>query len=151
MSNIETIMTGVKTVVQAALGTSWKPLEHIIAIEKNKWKGCTTRWGVIPSGAEEVSGVVHANTLTHTIRICITDEYITCVEGDDAIVTKMIVLMGKLEDIFKALTLNKCGAPTIVRNVSGFAIDESMMFREPMKDRIIVVEGRFTVRSQTNF
>jgi hypothetical protein len=35
--------------------------------------------------------------------------------------------------------------------VSGFAIDESMIFREPMKDRIIVVEGRFTVRSQIDF
>jgi hypothetical protein len=81
----------------------------------------------------------------------LTDEYITDVEGDDAVITKMITLMGKLEDVFKALTVNKCGAPTIVRNVSGFAIDESMIFREPMKDRIIVVEGRFTVRSQIDF
>jgi len=151
MSNISTIMSGVKSVTQTALGTSWKPLEHIVAIEKNKWKNCTSRWGVLPSGADEAQGVTHANTLSHTFRIVLTDEYITDVEGDDAVITKMITLMGKLEDVFKALTVNKCGAPTIVRNVSGFAIDESMIFREPMKDRIIVVEGRFTVRSQIDF
>jgi hypothetical protein len=151
MSNIETIMTGVKSVVQTALGVSWKPLEHIVAIEKNKWRGCTSRWGVIPSGAEDVAGVTQANTLTHTFRICLTDEFITDTDGDDVVITKMVTMMGKLEDVFKALTVNKCGAPSIVRNVSGFAIDESMIFREPMKDKIIVVEGRFTVRSQTNF
>jgi len=151
MSNISTIMSGINSVTQAALGAQWKPLEHIVQIEKNKWKGCTSRWGVLPGGADEASGVTQANTLSHTFRIVLTDEFITDVEGDSSVISKMITLMGKLEDVFKALTKNKCGAPAIVRNVSGFAIDESMVFREPMKDRIIVVEGKFVVRSQIDF
>jgi hypothetical protein len=150
MSNISTIMTGIETTVQAALGTSYKKLDHILNVEKNKWKECVKRWGVLPGSAENTKGVTQANTLDHGFRIILTDEYISDILGDAGIITKQIALMGEMETVFKKLVNDKCGAPSIVRFVGEFAIDESMIFREPIKDKVIIVEGRFTVRSQIN-
>jgi hypothetical protein len=148
MSNISTIKAGIESVVQATLGAEYSKLEHIIKIEQNRFNSEPHRWGLRPAPSKEVEGNTQAHTLAYSFALTLTDSYISDSCGDAEVVEKMTELMGLFEDIYKQLVIQKAGAPSIVRLVSGFAISDVFALK---KDKIIIVESRFDVRTQISF
>ena len=147
MSNTSTLMTGIKARVQAALGSTYSPLTHVLSLDKNSFTGADKRWGVLPGAADETSGNTQANTMEQSFRVFLTDSYITSEYDDDGLVSKIVDMMGLTETVYKDLVNTKCGAPSVVRLVSGMAVSDSLIWED---EKIIVCEFGFRVRSQVS-
>jgi hypothetical protein len=147
MSNTSTLMSGIKARVQAALGVSYSPLTHVLSLDKNSFTDADKRWGVVPGPSDEVSGNVGNNTMEQSFRVFITDSYITSEYGDSEIVDKIVAMVGLSETVYKDLVNTKCGAPSVVRLVSGMSVNDSLIWEE---EKIIVCEFGFRVRSQVS-
>lgn len=147
MSNASTIFSGVKTVVQSALGSEYSELTHTMNLEKNTFSGASKRWGILPSGGFEERGNTQNNTVSQGFKVILTDDYITSECGDSEVIGKVVSMIGLLESVFKALVKQKCGAPTAVILVNGFSIDETLVWED---EKIIVIEANFQVRHQVS-
>ena len=145
MSNISTIFSGIKTVIQAKLGSTYSELSHVVDLSKNSFYSLSTRYGVMPQGSKEQSGVTVANTLDQGFKIILTDEYVSDTIEDASIIAKQVALIGLFEDIFRELVRTKCGAPSVVMFVGDFAIEECYLIE---KQKIIIVEAHVNVRSR---
>jgi hypothetical protein len=148
MSLISTVYSGLKTVIQATLGTDYSELSHCYDIEKNSFETATKRWGLLPYGAPEVNGETRANTSDLKFILLLTDEFGSTEESDTSVIAKEIEMMGKFEDLWKAITLQKAGCSSVCITTGGFTIQKAVTVD---KTRIIVVDGECFVRVRNPF
>jgi len=148
MSNISTIKTGIETVVQATLGSTYSKLDNVIKIDQNRFSSEPLRWGLRPAPSNEVAGNTQANTLAYSFVLTLTDNYVSDALGDSEVIDKMVTIIGKTEDIYKALVMQKAGVPSIVRLVGSFSVKDVFVLH---KDKIIIVECSFETRTQISF
>jgi len=147
MSNTSVLMDGIKARVQAVLGSSYSPLSHVYNLEKNSFSGADKRFGVLPGATTEVGGNVQNNTVDQGFRVFITDGYITSEYDDSAVVSKIVDMIGLTEALYKDFVKTKCGAPSVVRLVSGMSVNDSLIWED---EKIIVCEMSFIVKSQVS-
>jgi hypothetical protein len=117
-------------------------------MEKNSFETATKRWGLLPYGAPEVNGETRANTCDLKFVLLLTDEFGSIEESDSSVIAKEIEMMGKFEDLWKAITQQKAGSPGTCILTSGFTIEKAVTID---KTRIIVVDGQFFVRVRNPF
>ena len=122
-------------------------MTHVLDLKKNKFNTASSRYGVIPQAQTEVSGTTQSNTIDQTFSIVLTDSYISSALSDGPIISKIVDLMGKFEEINKNLVLQKAGVPSVL-NVGTFSINESLIIDE---DKLIIIEGSVVVRSKKSF
>ena len=147
-SIIETVYPALKTVIQSALGSEYVELTHVIHVEMNKFNDSTRRWGLAPGGVPEQQGNTKANTMDLQFAIVLTDEYITDQFGDSGVITKVLSLMGKFEDLWKQLSLQKGNVYAQAHLIGGFDVQDPVILDE---EKIIAIQGKFFVRVQNSF
>jgi hypothetical protein len=148
MSLISTVYGNLKTLIQATLGSGYTELSHCYEMEKNSFETATKRWGLLPYGAPEVEGETRANTCDLRFIILLTDEFGSIEENDASVISKEIEMMGKYEDLWKAITVQKAGSPGTCILTGGYSIQKAVTIN---KTRIIVVDGQFFVRVRNPF
>lgn len=148
MSLISTVYGNLKTLIQTTLGSSYSELSHCYDLEKNSFEQASKRWGLLPYGAPEVNGETRANTCDLRFILLLTDEFGSTEESDLAVITKEIEMMGKFEDLWKAITVQKAGSSSQCIITGGFSIEKAVTID---KTRIIVVDGQFFVRVRNIF
>lgn len=148
MSLISTVYANLKTLIQATLGSTYSELSHCYDMEKNSFETATKRWGLLPYGAPEVNGETRANTCDLRFVLLLTDEFGSIEESDSSVIAKEIEMMGKFEDLWKAITQQKAGSPGTCIITSGFSVEKAVTID---KTRIIVVDGQFFVRVRNPF
>lgn len=136
-SNVQTIYSAMKTLISATLGSDFSELTHTLNLEKNRFDGASKRFGVLPGSANEVPGVTKTNTVSQTFEIILTESYISDNISDDALINKVLVLMGKFDDIYKVLINEKAGVPSVV-NVNNLSVDNAVIVSE---EKVIVVQA----------
>jgi hypothetical protein len=144
MSNVSDIYTGIKTQVQAALGSTYTPLTHMLNLEKNIFTDSSKRWAVIPGAAGESVTTTNHNTLTQSFKIFLSDGYITDEYDDSSVVSIYVELMGAMEMVYKQLVKTKCGSSVVV-NLNGLSIDNALRWEEK---KVILIEASFDVVSR---
>jgi hypothetical protein len=140
MSNLSEIKTQLDLLVASASG--FEQLTHILNIEKNRFTE-GGRFGIIPRGGREVKGQTQAITQDLIFSVVLTNTYISNSISDQALIDKVIVLMGLFDDIYKSIANSKCNKPDIVLMVSTFDVSEAIIIES---EKTIIVEGNLTVR-----
>ena len=138
-SDLTTIMTGLNTRVAAVLPT-YSVLDFVYNIEKNKFNKGTSRYGIMPLDAIEVSGVTKHYTLDQRIKIVLTSGYKTDQLADTDLSSKIKTLMDLCHDIYNDLYSNRAGSPSLVMNIHEIAIDEPIIVET---DKVVVVSMSF--------
>ena len=89
-----------------------------------------------------------SNTLSTTFEIILTESYISDSISDVELNAKILSLMGKFETLFSDIVKLKAGSPGLVINIEGFNIDSALLVTD---DKVIVVQGSFSIYSRTPF
>ena len=146
-SNVGTIYTNLKNLVGTTLGSSFQELTHTLRLEKNKFGTTAKRYGVRPASVNEVQGQTRSNTVTQAFEIILTESYVSENISDNDLMTKILSLMGKFEDLHKAIINEKGGSPSVFINCVNMSIDNAILVPE---EKVIVVQGTFNVLSRVS-
>ena len=147
MSNVETIYTNLKSRVGAVLGSDFSEITHTLNLDKNRFDGTSKKFGVLPSSARETTGQTRANTVTQGFEIILTESYISESISDNDLMTKILSLMGKFEDIYKDLINEKAGSPAIVINCSDLQLENALIVSE---EKVIIVQASVQITSRVS-
>ena len=142
MSNeVSQILDGIKTRLQAVLGSEYTELGFIIDVSKNPFKGATKRYGILAGDIVEVedSGVTGAYTVEQDFKIKLTNKHATSQAGDSSRRSTMVDLLEKSLLIYKDLVTTRVGVPTLVLRVLDGMATESNYLDE-------VCESTMTIR-----
>lgn len=142
-SNLKTLHANLETLV--ATTTGYTRLTHILDLDKNKFTPSSARFGVIPRGQQEVAGNTRNATIDYIFSIVICKSYITQASSDENIITTVLDISEKYDDIYKQAVSSKINATNIVINVSNFSLSEPVVIE---KEKLIVIEGNFVIRCQ---
>ena len=142
---ITDVYNNLKNLVAAEFGGDYQELTHVFDIAKNRFSGSKKAYGLLPAASSEASGVTKTNTFDQGFSIVLADSYITDVISDSELIAKTLVMLEKLEELFKKIVVEKAGTPLSVINVSGFSVDSAVVARE---DKVIVVEASFDIRME---
>lgn len=145
MSNVETIYNNLKISVGSTLGSDFSELTHTLNLEKNRFGGASKKFGVLPSSIREVQGQTKANTTQQGFEIILTESYVSDNISDDALIAKILTLMGKFEEIYRELIKTKANSPTIVINCSDLQLENALIVSE---EKIIIVQASVQITSR---
>ena len=142
-SNVETIYTNCKVIIQATLGSTYSELSHCYDIPRNSFEQAVKRWGLIVERSPEAIGETRHATTDIYFSLILTDEHGSVEETDSEVRSKVVEMFGKFELIWKDLIQQKAGGGP-VRLVSGFSIERAAIIEQT---RIIEVLGQFFIRA----
>lgn len=123
--------------------TEYSKLTHVLDIARNKFREPERKFGVIPRGVSETSGVTNQITQDYMFSIILTDTYISTNLTDDALIEKTVDLVSDFDEIYKECVNTKCRSSDIVMLVNQFNVNEAVIVEE---EKTIIVEGFLTIR-----
>ncbi len=116
-----TIETGIKAQIVTELGASYVELPFTHDVSKNKFRGGTTGYAVIPGRIDETDGVNGYVTVDQEFGIILTESYVSAQTNDLSQRVAARTLIGRLEDVYERLIRQKAGAAAQVMRVSGLS------------------------------
>ncbi len=116
-SIIEDLVESINTEVQGVPGVSFKPLQYVLDVERNSFRGNNDRFGVIHGEANQLPGVTRFATWNQSYTIVLTTGYVESAKDDLKARNASIELYDLMHKIHKQLIQQKCGEPSIVLHV----------------------------------
>lgn len=130
MSTILTdIHDALKSEISSELGSSVQELQYIYAVEMNNVRGIKDGWGVkILSGVESI-GITKHHTTAQTFEVILTTT--SGRQNDDSdLVSAVLTLRDRADDILNRIYLKKLGLPSTVMLVANHSYGEPEFFDE---------------------
>ncbi len=134
---IEDLVDSINTEVQGVLGVSFKPLQYVLNVERNSFRGNEDRYGVIHGEANQLPGVTRFATWNQSFTIVLTKGYVESSKDDLKARNANIELYGLMHTIHKQLIYSKAGLPSIVLHVPSTIEIEEPEYDEEQKVTIL--------------
>lgn len=130
----------------AVLGSDYSKLSYMVNIKDNKFDKASKKYGVLPSSATQVSGVVNKVTMDHEFTLVVTDSfnYGTQSQINDAKKAERInELQDKVLDIYKDLAAQNGFLGPNVLLVNGLRIEQPEFLDE---EKVIIQQFSINVK-----
>jgi|SRR5210317_765541 len=142
MSNlVEQILDAIELEVENETG--FAKLKYNYNIAMNDAIKNSKRFGVRPKEASVTSGITNVYTVDHTFTVDLVLGYESNAQNDATLQTRVKTLYNKMDEVIKAMHLNKAGLPSIVLVVNLDSIAEPEINEE---NKIVSLSADFIIK-----
>lgn len=147
MANIvEQIITGVKAVAVAQLGSTYREIPFVYEVEKNNVRTAHLGYGLRPLAADFTTSVNRSYALDHRFELILTNS-VARTDSNAQHLTALNTMYDQADEIFKDLVQTKVGLPTLVLNVFDPSLSEPELLDE---NKIVILRMQFTVKYRSS-
>ncbi len=146
---INNIKAGIETRIESII-PSYTKLSYQLDISKNKFKGNSKGYAVIPSSATEVDSLLGSFTMDHTFNVTLTNSYNNGAAsqiGDTLKAQRITEINDDLLTAYKDLVINKGSIDSNVLIINSLSIDEPEFLED---EKVISITFSFNVKYKIN-
>ena len=121
---VKQIRESAESVVQTALGSEWKLLDHKFDLTKNSFVNKDKRFGVVQLDGPPGGNTTKHYTVARVFQIYFAQKYLPIQQNDSAQQVAIDLLEDALDEAAVTLINTKVGLPSLVNNVDIINIEE---------------------------
>ena len=145
MTDINDLITSIKTRVSTVLGVSYSEAGYGIDISKNSKGNTNNVYTVLPQSLVSSTTVTRSVTIDQEFMVKVSKEFINQKMSDSQQRTAEITLMQLGVDIYVDLVDTKCGLAGTCLNVTSLDIDDPLV----ISNNVASIEMSFIVKYRT--
>jgi hypothetical protein len=143
---VQNITTSGKDLIATLLGSTYKELRFVFAVEKNDIRSAEKAYGFRPLEASTAETTVKTYTLDHRFEVVLTD---TIGRSDDDVQRTDAInqMYNNSDEIFKEFINTKLGLPLTVLNISEQSISEPEFV---LDNKLVILRMQMTVKYRSS-
>jgi len=122
-TTVSSIMTQVKALASAELGTAWHELPNVLSLDANDDRRGSKGYGVRPLGASDAPSTLNSYALDHQFQLILMDS-VARTDDDSQAMTVAGNLFDKMDEIYKSLVRTKVNLAGTVLIVGSPSLSE---------------------------